>query len=29
MFKVLGLRDDLFNEVQKKIDNSPVENSSS
>jgi uncharacterized membrane protein YGL010W len=29
MFKVLGLRDDLFNEVQKKIDDSPVENSSS
>jgi len=29
MFKVLGLRDDLFNEVQKKIDNSPAENSSS
>ena len=29
IFKILGLRDDLFNEVQKKIDNSPVENSSS
>ena len=29
LFKVLGLRNELFNEVQEKIDNSPVENSSS
>ena len=29
MFKILGLRDDLFDEVQKKIDNSPAKNSSS
>jgi uncharacterized membrane protein YGL010W len=29
LFKILGLRDDLFNEVQMKIDNSLVEKSSS
>ena len=25
MFKILGLRDDLFNAVQSRIDNSPAE----
>ena len=29
MFKVLGLRDDLFNAVQLRIENNPAEKSSS
>ena len=29
IFKVLDLRDDLFNAVQENLDNSPAENGSS